>query len=297
MKGSLPNRDLVRQYLLGRLDDKVELEADLSERILFDDDLSEMVNSVEDEIIEEYLDGVLISGDRDAVDGYFLRPTERKEKLRFARLLRHYFDAGAISQNTPRLGVPPFKRPNAIVQDRSDVGALLHLQSYFRTYGWVTVLILLGAFGVIYISDIRESQTQLEGKLVQERERSASLMKKAQLLQASMVPLTLVSDRSRSAGEQIPQVEVKPSTQRIIVDIALPGGTSGPCDVRLEGKDEEGPIWSARLLPIVSPSGDARLVFDLPTHHFASGIYSFVVSSSSPTRGPRHYDFQATVTE
>ena len=103
-----------------------------------------------------------------------------------------YFDAGAISQNTPRRGVPPFKRPNAIVQDRSDVGALLHLRSYFRTYGWVTVLIL-GAFGVIYISDIRESQTQLEGKLVQERERSASLMKKAQLLQASMVPLTLVS--------------------------------------------------------------------------------------------------------
>jgi hypothetical protein len=146
-------------------------------------------------------------------------------------------------------------------------------------------------------SEIRESQTQLEGKLVQERERSASLMKNAQLLQAAMVPLTLVSDRSRSAGEQIPQVEVKPSTQRIIVDIAIAGVTSGACDVRLEGKAEKGPIWSTKLLPIVSPSGDARLVFDLPTHQFESGIYSFVVSSSSPTRAPRHYDFRATVTE
>ena len=81
------------------------------------------------------------------------------------------------------------------------------------------------------------------------------------------------------------------------MDIALPGGTSGPCDVRLEGKDEEGSIWSARLLPIVSPSGDARLVFDLtdtPLRIRHLLLCRFFVITDP---GPRHYDFQATVTE
>ena len=48
-----------------------------------------------------------------------------------------------------------------------------------------------------------------------------------------MVPLTLVADRSRGAEAPIPQVDIKSSTQRIIVEIALQGVASGPYDVRL----------------------------------------------------------------
>src|SRR5580765_4075607 len=90
MKSNLPDRSLVRQYLLGRLDRNKELEDQLSNDILFNDELSEMVESIEDEIIDDCLDGTLDSADKDAVDGYFLRPPERKEKLRFAQLLRHH---------------------------------------------------------------------------------------------------------------------------------------------------------------------------------------------------------------
>ncbi len=92
MNSSLPDRRVIREYLLGRLDEQEELESNLSEEILFSDELSEMVESIEDEIIEEYLDGALDSADKNAVDEYFLRPPERKEKLRFARLLRHHFE-------------------------------------------------------------------------------------------------------------------------------------------------------------------------------------------------------------
>ena len=89
MNSDLPDRGLVREYLLGRLDDKKELEEQLSHDICVNDELSEMVESVEEEIIEDVLDGTLGPADKNAVDGYFLRPPERKEKLRFARLLRH----------------------------------------------------------------------------------------------------------------------------------------------------------------------------------------------------------------
>jgi hypothetical protein len=144
---------------------------------------------------------------------------------------------------------------------------------------------------LLYISGVRKSQARLEGELVQERERSASLAQEALLLQPPMVALTLVADRSRGGGARIPQLEIKPSTQRIIVEIALQGGVSGLYDVRLETNGGGGPIWSARLLPLVSASGDARLVFDVPVQGIRSDVYSFVVSSAA-AGGVKHYDFE-----
>src|SRR5580765_4780584 len=81
MKSDVPDRGLVREYLLGRLDDKKDLEEQLSREICVNDDLSQMVESIEEEIIEDFLDEALDPADKDAVDGYFLRPPERKEKL------------------------------------------------------------------------------------------------------------------------------------------------------------------------------------------------------------------------
>jgi hypothetical protein len=91
---------LVREYLLGSLDDKKELEEQLSREICVNDDLSEMVESIEEEIIEDFLDGALDPAGKVAVDGYFLRPPERKEKLRFARILRHHLEQRQDLVNT-----------------------------------------------------------------------------------------------------------------------------------------------------------------------------------------------------
>jgi hypothetical protein len=300
MKNSLPDRSLVRQYLLGRLDDKEELEDDLSEGILLNDELAEIVDSIEEEIIEEYLDGALDSADKQAVDEYFLRPPERKEKLRFARLLRHYFEKQQDDLVEPRLDVAPVTRPNAI-QGQTDLSSAGHWHPYFRTYGQFAALILVSVLSLIYISGIRKSQARLEGELMQERGRSASLLDEARLLESPMVPLTLVSDRSdlsRTTGTQGPHIEIKPSNQRIIVEIALQSGVSGSYDVRLETKEGKGPIWSARLLPLVSASGDAQLVFLLPVQGIKSDDYSFAVSSALPGSGePKHYDFQIRLTD
>ena len=91
---------------------------------------------------------------------------------------------------------------------------------------------------------------------------------------------------------------IKTSTRRVVVDIALPTGSPGPYDVRLETKLGEGPKWSAKLLPLVGPSGDARLFFDIPAQSFRSGLYSFVVSSQLPgSTVPAHYDFEAVVSD
>jgi hypothetical protein len=292
MKRNVPDRGLVREYLLGRLDDKNELEEQLSREICVNDDLSEMVESIEEEIIEDFLDGALDPADKDAVDGYFLRPPERKEKLRFARILRHHLEQrqDLVNTRTETFGSANV-RPESIDYRSPHFG-----HSHLRNYGELAALVLLTVAGLIYISGIRKNQARLEGQLAQEREQSATVAKEAQVSQASMVALTLVSDRSRGDGTQIPNIEIKPSAQRIVVEIALPGRSPGPFDVMLEARGKNQPIWAARLLPLVSASGDARLVFDIPVQGVASDVYSFVVSSSLPGSGrPKHYDFRITV--
>ena len=273
---NITDLNLVRQYLLGRLDEQADLEDNVSYGILFNDEMTDIVDSIEDEIIEEYLEGSLSSVDREAVDKYFLQPPERQEKLRFANLLKHHFEtkpsrySGTKHENFVRPPVPWL--------------------SHFRTYGQFAALVLLIFSTLIYVNGVRRSQGRLESELVQERERSSNLVKEAELLQPSMVPLTLVADRSRGAEIPIPQVEIKSSTRRIIVEIALQGGPSGPYDVRLETKEGKGPLWSARLSPLISSSGDARLLFDLPSRGIESDVYSLV--ASSPDAALRHYDFQ-----
>jgi hypothetical protein len=289
MNASIPDRTTVRQYLLGRLDDKPAVESDLSERIFFSDDLSEMVDSVEDEIIEEYLDGTLDSSDKNAVEEYFLRALERKEKLRFSRLLRHHFQTKQSESIATRVDALPRA---ALDRDRVYAGSAVYWRSHVRAYWQVAALVLLTVVSLVYISGIRKRAGVLEAELVRERQRSASPVKEEPRLQSSVIALTLVSDRSRSAVGEIPHIDLNPSTQRIIVEIALPDGTSGPYDVRLATKDEKAATWSAKLLPLVSPSGDARLMFDVPAQGIQSGVSSFVVTSSHP-EWRKHYDFQA----
>jgi hypothetical protein len=292
MKSDVPDRGLVREYLLGRLDDKKELEEQLSREICVNDDLSEMVESIEEEIIEDFLDGALDPADKDAVDGYFLRPPERKEKLRFARILRHHLEQRQDLVNTR---METFGSANVRLES-IDYRPPHFGHSHLRNYGELAALVLLTVAGLIYISGIRKNQARLEGQLAQEREQSATVEKEAQVSQPSMVALTLVSDRARGDSTQIPNIEIKPPAQRIVVDIALPGRSPGPFNVMLEARGKNQPIWEARLLPLVSASGDARLVFDIPVQGVASDVYSFVVSSSLPGSGrPKHYDFRITV--
>jgi len=291
MKSNLPDRSLIREYLLGRLDNEKELEEQLSHDICANDELSEMVESIEEEIIEDFLDGTMDSADKDAVSTYFLRPPQRQEKLRFARLLNNH-----LAEQHQLVQTISDMRPSAYtnaVRDRSEYSAPIPWWTHFKTYGQLTAFVVLGIGSLLYISALQKKGAGLESQLAQERVHSANLVKEAPILQSSFIPLTLVADRSRGDDSQIPHIEIRPSTRRIMVDIALQGHSPGPFNVNLETKAGNGPMWSARLLPLLSSSGDTRLVFDLPAQGLESDVYSFVVSSLLPGSGSgKHYDFR-----
>jgi len=146
-----------------------------------------------------------------------------------------------------------------------------------------------------FVYSARKQKALFETEAARAREELRSLAQTRVTQLPSSNILTLVTERSRAAGI-VPHVNLKSSTERIIVEIALPAGSSaGTFDVRLETGNNTNPLWQARLLLLVSSSGDARLLFDLPPGILKSGPYSFVVSSTS--REPEYFDFEATMTE
>lgn len=93
----------LRRYALGDVQD--ELRSELEELLVTDPDAFEALGVVEDELIEEYLDGAATEADRLAFEGNFLTSPRREARLRFARALRSRARLGTRAKTTaPRTG-------------------------------------------------------------------------------------------------------------------------------------------------------------------------------------------------
>src|SRR5687768_3757453 len=77
----------LKKYLLGTLDDEV-VQSRIEERLMVDEEFAAHVGVVEDELIEEFLDGELSVEDSDRFSSFFLAAPERKRQLRLTRDLR-----------------------------------------------------------------------------------------------------------------------------------------------------------------------------------------------------------------
>ncbi len=119
-------QDIIRRYLLGGLDEATS--AQVEERLLTDQAFYEELSIREDEITDEYLEGQLSDSERRGFETHFLSANERREKLRFARNLKHYVREATsrdvpvervsaeepgtrYSEIRPRFGFLPFRNP------------------------------------------------------------------------------------------------------------------------------------------------------------------------------------------
>ncbi len=295
MNSEIVDRQAVRQYLLGRLDTVDEIENKISDEIFVNEQFAELVESVEQEIIEEYEEGSLDSADRKSVEEYFLQSPERKTELRFFRLLRSRFGAESTRLTDSQVDAVHPKRQNSRSACITSEAHYFWLRALI--YGQAAALIVVCAIGGIYLSRIQKQQSFLETQLTSEQARSSSLRAEMARLSPSIVGLTLAVERSRSDAH-LPEVALQPSTRQISVDIALQGRVASGYHARLETAAGDGPLWSANLLPITSTSGASRLHFELPTGPFKAGAYSIVLSPQiSGDKAQRYYDFRVRVTE
>jgi len=82
----------LRRYVLGGLEE--EARAGLEQQLVTEPDVFEALGVVEDELIEEYLDGTGTELDRGAFERHFLTSPQRQARLRLAKSLRRHASHG-----------------------------------------------------------------------------------------------------------------------------------------------------------------------------------------------------------
>ena len=274
MDTRLPDEALIRQYLLGHVDAASSKAAEeFQDRLLADDDLAEWADLIEDEILEEYLEGSLNASDRQAVETHFLRPPERQEKLRRMQLLHHHLETAHR---------PPPKAP---------------AYSLLKNYAGAATGMLAACAAVVYALVLRHGM-QIElarngQELVQEHQRYAALEKQVQYLRGLKQPTVMLLTLLQPGvlRDVAPQVEanIGSGTEKVHVNILLPNELdSSPCNIRLDHMENTEStnlvvhtIWHKdQILPNVSPA--SKVVFvDIPAKAMKAGIYRIVVTQNA----------------
>ena len=115
MKQDLKQDENLKRYLLKDLSDENQINL-IEQRLLFDNDFLEEIELAEDELIDEYLSGVLSQLEQSQFEKHFLCSTERQHKFKFARALKKY-----VQETAPPVKVPPLKKGLSISASLSQV--------------------------------------------------------------------------------------------------------------------------------------------------------------------------------
>ncbi len=86
MNANLEHELPLRPYLLGDLNSDEQQR--LEQRLMIDSAAYEELNCVEDELIDDYLEGALSGNEKQKFENYFLSAPERRQKLDFASALK-----------------------------------------------------------------------------------------------------------------------------------------------------------------------------------------------------------------
>jgi len=97
----------MRKYLLGQIDLDTSGER-IEQRLMLDETYYEDLLSVEEELIQEYVDGELAPAEKSAFEKYFLISDERRERVDFARVFREFIDKQDIDE--PQI-IPAEEKP------------------------------------------------------------------------------------------------------------------------------------------------------------------------------------------
>ncbi|MDX6499875.1 MAG: hypothetical protein QOG23_3135 [Blastocatellia bacterium] len=151
-------------YLLGDLS---EAESDrFEERYLEDESLFQEMQEIEDELIDDYASGVLTGADRTRFEKYFLRSSQRQEKVTFAlAITEHAADWKKKTEATKAAGT----QASPVVSDEKNrsLGKVLPFKRWLRPVpAWrewravaAAVLVAIGA-GALWLRN-RELRREL----------------------------------------------------------------------------------------------------------------------------------------
>jgi len=296
----------LRRYVLGDLDEGLRVE--LEELLLTDPDAFEALGVVEDELVEEYLDGTSPAPERRKLEERLLISPERRRRVRLVRALRDRANA----DQQPRAEAPPARaegvrpvgwrlawietvaewlRPARWQPAWVAVAAVLavslvgnawllsryEMQGLARTPGQQTVAAPPGPQGD------SDALNRLQARLEREQQDRAAAEARAKALESqlgrprtSVATFALAAGLLRSGGS-LARVTVPPDAVLVRLRLELP--EDGHPLYRAALHDPDGAeIWAASRLRAVREPGQAAVVLTVPTELLPRGDYQVKLS-------------------
>ena len=216
------------KYLLGQLSE--EERAQVEERFFKDEEYEETLRSVENELIDEYVRGLLSDADRESFETFFLISARRRQKVKFARALRRLEGApmpGVVGLAEERV-VEPSAPAEAGRASFLEAWRAIFFTPSFR-YAAAALLVALSAAGLWLIADRGRQQNQNEplqaSRNQQPQAVTPSPAAQGQGSSAQATPETVV----RAPKELEPPPEVGNGNR--VVQPPVPSGRRGPGSV------------------------------------------------------------------
>jgi hypothetical protein len=274
---------IIRAYLLGRIRPEEELSAEFDQRMLADPEFSLLIDIVEDEILEEYVDGGLAAADIEAVENHFLTPPERQSKLRRMRLIsRHIAGLGLEKATTPA---------EVVLRDGSPGRRRIAIFPSVRTWAEIAAgLVLVSCITYFWNqqNDLRLAVQQSRQELAQSNQAQAE--RPVSGAQAAVVTLNLVVPGLSRGDHALPDVHLPAGATTLHLSVALNAQAAGPLSVRLE--QDAAVAWSSEEWIAKPVKGGAVLDVYLPPAIVPEGLCKLVVNV--PGRGEILYWFKVT---
>jgi cell division protein FtsB len=298
------NRRLLRDYLLGRLD---EAGREQAEHYFEDPALFDELIEVENDLCDQYARGHLPADERAAFARYLTRSLDARSSLAFARALAE----AAVEREEPLAATTP--SPDSW---RQRWLALMRLPAARPQFAAAVALILLLAGSTLWLlaergrlrsetqAQLSEQEalrqrvesleqrlttqetraTQLQGELDQAEQRSAEQVQEIARLRSQPSPIAslvfpLLSLLKGGSAAKSPTLVIKPHTQLVSLTVPL-GGSEEYSSYGAVLQTREGErVWEQERKPLRTTV--KSLVFRLPAGQFASADYTLTVILTS----------------
>lgn len=224
----------VKLYLLGQLE---QMDAERLElRLLSDAAFGEEFDVIVNEITDQYVGNEFHGDDRKRVQQYFLRSTERQNKMRFA--------SGLLERAVAERGAAPIQvqvQPGMLDRLRAFWGSMTLITRFATSFA--AIVIVAGVL-MLTIPGTRTSGTYAFINLA-------------------------ISNSERATGSEIKTVHLEPGSPGIRIELALPDQIPQSKNYRVELLDEK---QATRNLKIEQQT-EASLVVVVPANEISPGTY------------------------
>ncbi len=197
----------LKQYLVGALSESENEELDV--RIISDESFAAEMSLAEHELSEDYLEGMLSSGEKAQFESNFLVTAERRAMLREISVLKEFAKKKRESA----------ARETPLIKSSGPFGGLLAL--YFRPLmAGAVILISVLALGLVWNAYFRDTRSPLEREYADLNKRDLSNL--AQLEHYSPINLNPVTFRDTAST---PKQSADRLTETVLFRLALPTNT------------------------------------------------------------------------